>query len=194
MTPVVAKAVGVILSKFATRREESTSEVLQLAADMAGVPVDEVARRAVADERTLELAGEAIWAAWQTLNADKIRGLARALANGLTAEERIDQERLVIAALSDMEAVHIKVLDFMDQPNRYRAHRSSSWQVGELTAELPGLQAAFRPVLAVLERHYLVKLVENWAAVEDKDRGDWILTSFGRVCLEHLRQRPDAPL
>ena len=77
--------------------------------------------RIKASEKT-ELAGLALDAAWQ----DKVRTLGCSLAAGLLAEDgaTIDTEQMIIAAIADIEAPQLAMLDLL-----------VAWRPGRNTAE-----------------------------------------------------------
>jgi hypothetical protein len=78
-----------------------------------------------ASERTQLLTGFALSAASRTAWEDKVRTLGRSLASGLLAEDdaTIDTEQMIIAAITDMEAPHLAMLELMVawRPGRHSA-------------------------------------------------------------------------
>lgn len=66
-------------------------------------------------ERTRLQAGIAISAATRTGWPAKVRALGRALASGLLAEDdaQIDSEMLILAAMADIEAPHLSLLELL---------------------------------------------------------------------------------
>ena len=91
-----------------------------------GVPVDEMEARIKASEKTELLAGLALDAAWQTAWEDKVRTLGGSLAAGLLAADdaTIDTEQMIIAAIADIEAPQLAMLDLL-----------VAWRPGRNTAE-----------------------------------------------------------
>jgi len=91
-----------------------------------GVPVDEMEARIKASGKTELLAGLALDAAWQTAWEDKVRTLGGFLAAGLLAEDdaTIDTEQMIIAAIADIEAPQLAMLDLL-----------VAWRPGRSTAE-----------------------------------------------------------
>jgi hypothetical protein len=91
----------------------------------AGVPVDELGKRINASERTQLLTGSALSAAGRTAWEDKVRTLGRSLASGLLAEDdaTIDTEQMIIAALADIEAPQLAMLELLVayRPGRHTA-------------------------------------------------------------------------
>lgn len=145
------------------RRRRSASTLLQSAADRAGVEADRLVEEALATPETTQLLADALMAASNTVNESKINGLARALSRGLGHDDaRIDEEALVIDALSTVETAHIRVLVQLG-PERSRSRATSSNLRGRIAprrgqteshiaAELGLSTAGVRAVLAVLER------------------------------------------
>lgn len=93
-----------------------------------GVPVDEMEARIRASKRTELLTGLALDAAWQTTWEDKVHTLGRSLASGLLAEDdaTIDTEQMIIAAIADIEAPHLAMLELL-----------VAWRPGRHSAEPP---------------------------------------------------------
>lgn len=109
--PSAAVAVQRSLDELAQFRRRSAGRMLQGSADRMAVEPDELVDSALRDLNSAHLLGEAIQTAARTVNDQKIQALARALANGIRDDAaRADDEALVIAALAEIEAPHIKVL------------------------------------------------------------------------------------
>jgi hypothetical protein len=90
------------------------SRVVELASSAAEEPVEVFAERMTATEQTRLLSGSVLSAATRTVYGAKIEALARVLAAGLADDcARIDEEQLFVAALADIEAPHVIVLDLL---------------------------------------------------------------------------------
>ncbi|MGH3482130.1 MAG: hypothetical protein ACRDPQ_02730 [Nocardioidaceae bacterium] len=161
----VARRVG---GEFARHRDRSAAGVVDAAATDMGVNAEGIDAKIQSTPGGLELAGEAVWAGWQTLNEQKVRALGRALANGLRDDgARIDQERLIIAALADLEAPHIKLLDYMArQGSEGFFFTIDHWAHGSRQS-----RSAIVVLMAALHRHGLVGSNE---AMQNEESDEWL--------------------
>lgn len=116
---LVAVALEPVFVQLASRSWEELSEVrrrsagymLQAASEQIGGAPEDVVIRSLQSDGTTQLFADALQAAAMTSNAQKIRALGRALANGLAEDAaRVDEERLVVAGLAGLEEPHIRVL------------------------------------------------------------------------------------
>ncbi|MGY2079955.1 hypothetical protein [Modestobacter sp. SYSU DS0657] len=138
-------------------------QVLDDASRRLGRSPNDVVELATRSPQSAQLLAEALFAAARTVNEQKIRALARALANGLRDDvARPDEEQLVVAALGEVEAPHIKVLTHLG-PERARTRTQATGLRSRITttrgrrpmslAEESRLsRASVRAVLSVLER------------------------------------------
>ncbi len=150
-----------------------------------GVPVDEMEERINASERTQLLTGFALSAATRTAWEDKVPTLGRSLASGLLADDdaEIDTEQMIIAAISDIEAPQLAMLDLLVRwvPLRSPAGAEvtaldipaysleyGSWRVGgrawshdQITYIRPRLASIVPTLLGTLQRHGLVVQNDN---------------------------------
>ena len=124
---------------------------------------DEVVQLATESPESAQLLADTLFAAARTVNENKIRALARALANGLRDDEaRPDEQQLIVAALAEVEAPHIKVLTRLG-PERSLS-RTQATGLSSRIAPTRGLRpssiaaqcnlsaASTRAVLSVLQR------------------------------------------
>ena len=163
MQPLLARALQRAGAEIGLLRRQSAAQVLDDASRRLGRRPDDVVELATRSPQSAQLLAEALFAAARTVNEQKVRALARALANGLRDDEaRPDEEQLVVAALGEVEAPHIKVLTHLG-PERARtrtqatALRSRTTTVrgrrpASLAEECRLSQATVRAVLSVLER------------------------------------------
>jgi hypothetical protein len=157
-----------------------------------GVPVDEMEAWIKASEKTELLAGLALDAAWQTAWEDKVRTLGRSLAAGLLADDdaEIEIEQMIIAAITDIEAPQLAMLDVLVRwvPLRSPAGAQvtaldisayslnyGTWRVGDrvwshdqITCIRPRLASIVPTLLGTLQRHGLV--IQNDNAAEAIER------------------------
>jgi hypothetical protein len=180
--------VGAELSKSVRKRQ---TDVLFWAI-REGIPVDEMEARINASKRTELLTGVALDAAARTAWEDKVRTLGRSLAAGLLADDdaTIDTEQMIIAAIADMEAPHLAMLDLLVRwmPLRSRVGsgvtaldipaysleygpwrvRDRAWSHDQITYIRPRLAPIVPTLLGTLQRHGLV--VQNDNATEAIER------------------------
>lgn len=90
-----------------------------------------------------DLLNDALLAASDTLNQRKVRALARAVANGLREDgARIDENRLLVFALAQMEEPHIKVLASVEPSPHWTTFTAINERVDHSLAVLPVLERA----------------------------------------------------
>jgi len=122
-------------------RRRSAGRMVQVASEELGGVADDVTRRSFESEAKAQLLADALQAAASTSNAQKLRGLGRALASGIAGDDaRVDEESLIIAGLSSIEAPHIRALaNLPRQRSRPTATPNSS---ATSSAGLRGMRAA----------------------------------------------------
>jgi len=117
-----------------------------------------------------------------------------------TDDAVVDEQRLLVDILADLEAPHVRVLaqaaeeHYSAREIRRDGRRSGpgGWGYGDFERLLPGASGITRPVLSVLEGHGLITdLTLGTAAREtdynrDTQGARYIATHAGRHCLELL--------
>jgi len=164
LQPVLAQALHRAGAEIGLWRRTSAAKVLDHSSRLLGRSAEQVIDAAAGSPESAKLLADTMFAAAQTLNEEKIRALGRALANGLRDDQaRPDEEQLVVAALADVEAPHIKVLTCLGPERslqrtsasslRSRSTPTSRGRRPALLAEECSLSVpAVRSVLSVLER------------------------------------------
>ncbi|MBC7680551.1 MAG: hypothetical protein H7233_16430 [Pseudorhodobacter sp.] len=180
-------------------------QVLEHAAEAAGVTVDELEARSSSTDQRVLLVGLAMEAGTRTADADKIRALGRALAAGVSDDALVEPATLIALALADLEPPHVHLLRRMAQETPPRVYgggrtrmvteagpfRPSPWELPQMIAALPALQPVLRPVLATLTRHALLIEVDRTSElVRNLDRE---LTTRERTARENARSRYESP-
>lgn len=166
----------------------------------AGVPIEEMEERINASERTKLLTGLALSAAGRTAWEDKVRTLGRSLAAGLLAEDnvKIDTEQMIIAAIADIEAPHLAMLELLvayipsfssltilEVPKTsQRAGPDGDWGVAGRNFR-PSAFDSFRPNLAPLAPSLLGTLQRHGLATQND--GYWSPTEFGEKVFLRFR-------
>lgn len=187
---IVGAAAGPLLEPFAEKVWEEirsdgrrrAAEVLASASEAADLPIEELTERIGASERTRLHAGIALSAATRTAWPHKVRTLGRVLASGLLATDEtvIDTEEFILAAVADMEASHLTLLELLVcREPRYgpegpydvefaRRPYSTEWYAGDRrwTAEQirharPRLQPVLTSLIGTLTRHGLIAQNDN---------------------------------
>jgi hypothetical protein len=180
---IAGSAAGVALEPLVSRvwnelsadGRRRTQEVLAYAAVAAGTSPEEVADQIVVGEKSRLLGGTALSAATRTAYPPKVRALALALASGLANDQaRIDDEQLVIAAIADLEAPHVSLLELLvrcmpdfredgiasapavlsDSGEGWRPG-SRVWKVRWIAEARPTLAPVLTALLGTLQRHGL---------------------------------------
>jgi hypothetical protein len=179
-----------------SRRQQRGARVLDTAAEQVG-GLDRLAEIATADEARLELTARVIEAAMRTTREQKIRALARVLANGLDGHATVDQAQILTAALDAIEAPHIQVLaELRNYADGHKEEVSASNRVNLLTLprgaiadRLPGHREILGAVIQVLVGHHLIEPVGGGLTYEQWGGPDrWAITDLGRACLARLEE------
>jgi hypothetical protein len=177
-------------------RRRRGERAYELATAEAGMSPEELLQRILADQRLMDLAVLAVTAASETALDAKIQALGRALATGALATDEavVDQQRLLVGILADLEAPHLRVLAQLAEPSPDgrmaelpdRMAPRPRWSFDKLAAMLPTMQGVLEPVLRVLEAHGLAGDVGD--AISTGINQCWI-TDAGLLCLGLLAER-----
>lgn len=120
----------------------------------------------------------------------KVRALGRVLAEGLEEGAAVDDPLLLAAALADVEAAHVVVLQHFvinplppDELRRPNHPEPRGWEAAQLAHALPDVAGLLDGLLAVLAGHGLIK--DQGAVVYPGSTGPsvWAITDLGRRCL-----------
>jgi hypothetical protein len=133
----------------------------------------------------------------RTTREEKIRALARVLANGLDGHATVDQAQILTAALDAIEAPHIQVLALLrdnadahggDVPHRDRVNLLTL-QTEAIADRLSGHREVLGAVVQVLAGHHLIEPVGGGLTYEQwGGPGRWAITDLGRACLARLEE------
>lgn len=172
----------------------NVEDVLEQASAQSQLPVEEIAAWAQADDGRLYLLGQVVRSALRTLNQAKVRTFSRLLSEAIIDDARLDVSTLIVQALAELEAPHIRVLHAMVHdaapilPGPPVAE--GAWRMKALAVHLPHLRGGFLPLMRVLDRNGLAQ--EGLPAAEDDPA--WRLTDFGRDCLAYLESGQNSDL
>jgi hypothetical protein len=172
------------IKKWQASQARATARALDVAADASGLEPKAVVDRLTADPARLLLLGEAINAAARSSYDERICALGRALATGALAVDgaKVDEERLWVEILADIEAPHLRMLEYLmrDHPDR----------TGSMVTQQPTLARVAgvsypmaRVLLATLERRNLAR----WRWGESFPKG--YIESAGASASEQWWQR-----
>ncbi|WP_406022373.1 hypothetical protein OH802_22810 [Nocardioides sp. NBC_00850] len=193
VTPYLVDLVGQSWGELRGRKEWNATQVIAQAASYADVSPETLLTMAADDPARGRLLDVSLQAGAALADEEKIAGLARCLANGIQDAARVDQEVLIVRALTDLDPIHVRVL--ADMHGRSRSQRDiHRFMMGDVSVtEFMNADDLSGAVLAVLERHGLVSVNERVTP----DRGGihsrgpevkitYPVTEFGKLCLERL--------
>ena len=186
---IAGAALGAFIEPFAEKvfaelssdGRRRASEVLAFASEAAELQIEDLSELIATTERTRLQAGIALSAATRTAWPHKIRTLGPVLASGLLAtdEAMIDTDEFILAAVADIEAPHLSLLELLVcyEPG-YPAGPAAEvfkpitgitgWQIGRRswTAEQiiiarPRLQPILTSLIGTMLRHGLAVQNDN---------------------------------
>jgi hypothetical protein len=186
--PLLEPLARQVWTELSARGQQRAADMLASACD-AGIHPDELADRISASDRTELLTGYSLAAATRTAWQDKVRTLGRSLASGLLAEDeaQIDTEQMIIAAIADIEAPQLSLLEFLvrwepgqtigrppvDGPLDIPAYshvlardgrwhvRNRAWTIRQIASNRPRLAPVAPSLLGTLQRHGLAVQNDN---------------------------------
>ncbi|WP_125812361.1 hypothetical protein [Actinoplanes sp. ATCC 53533] len=186
------KEIPILAQMFADRRRSAT-DMMEHAVAYAGVNPERFMDALAADPKHRHLLRRAIHAAGDSVSGEKIRTLAAALAAGAIATDDavVDESMLVIDAVAQLEAVHLRVLALLatepDDPavDHYQNIRPWPWTPQQIHNGVPQLSAVLPAILAKLQALGITKDFPN--GLIDYEEGRRQLTGFGELCLVYLQ-------
>jgi hypothetical protein len=167
--PVIQALLNFLGSRFERARERA-ARVLADAAAENGVSEDQLIDMAERSLQKTELAAEALSAAARATTEQKLKAFAGTFARGVRGDDYIAaRERLMVAALADLEPLHIDVMScLLSRPPMYRSEEdwrvamsdrpagAYGWLPDEVVQRLPETGPVIDGVFAALVRHGLV--------------------------------------
>lgn len=171
----------------------------------AGTQMEKLLQEAMADPRTLEMLARSVEAASRSLDDQKIDLLARIFVSGVRDSAKVDEANILIEALRQLEAPHLRVLTVLAEPGPHLVSgrptedrprtsenmaRIRTWRVEDILAMDPGLRRAFDALIA---RLYALGLVYDEGSGRLDYEPLWFLTPFGRTCVQYLGERGSGP-
>jgi hypothetical protein len=174
----IAAVVPAYVSGLFAIREQNLITVTEDATNLAGMDGADLVAWIEADDRHAAFLSHALEAVWSTLDRHNLRALSHVLADGFQDDARIEVDRLVIKALRELEAPHIRVLELMASAGIDKAYVQTA---------LRELSDGLDPIFAVLERTGCLAKSDGRGGPFG-GAGPLQVTQFGRVCLDVLRQ------
>lgn len=112
---VVAGAVPILdemQSRWFHRERQKLGHVIEVGMDQTGLSPDDFLKELTKDDLRLALLAESLSAASRTAVNEKIQALGVALATGALTDDdaRLDEERVWVQILAEVEAPHLRVL------------------------------------------------------------------------------------
>jgi hypothetical protein len=194
LSPARAEAIISYLDDRSARRQRRIEEMADAAESEAGEPFAALLGRAQSDDDRSDLANDVLSQAADAASAWKIRALGRALALGLLASDdaAIDEVRLMVRAMRDLESPHVRILHHL------YVHRSrhDGTPDAELASMFPNGVRVVYTLLKTLERHGLAgpvppRVIDGGAASGEHDEyedpaQEWEIWDFGALLVERL--------
>ena len=159
---------------WGARSRNNAQQVLDISAQTIGsMTAVELVEHIRGDPERERLLAMAAIAGSETVLMGKIRALGKALADGVLAQDdaKVDEQAMILAALNDIEAPHVKVISMMFNNREpgppdgwFREYVYRPWQRRDFQRD-PSFGITLRPILATLERH---AVVVNWSTDHQK--------------------------
>ncbi|MDQ4031280.1 MAG: hypothetical protein M3332_02995 [Actinomycetota bacterium] len=195
----LGEEVSFALRKVAIKKITGMVRLLEGGAESQDVSTDDLLEAAVSDPSKLELLGRAMDAAARATSMNVIDTLARAFATGVLAEDcaAVDETFLVIDALGQIDAPHLRLLAILSQNAPHTDLREDiadelryAWTVEQILVTDPGLSTVVDALIAKLR---------SLGVIRDDGQGRldykpyWCLTGFGHACHAALIKRGARP-
>lgn len=198
---LAAPALQALINFLGLRFERARHQAERVLADAAarnGISEDDLIGMAEQSSQKTELTAEVVNAAARATTEQKLRALATALARGVQGDDNIAaQERVKVAALADLEPLHIAVMTcLLSRPPHYDSEEkwqevmreppngAYGWLPDEVVEKLPETAPVIDAILAALNRS---GLVFDTAIGTVGYKARYAATGFGRQCLDWLQ-------
>jgi hypothetical protein len=193
-------ATQALINYLGLRVERSRHKAARVLADAAAqneMSEDELIELADRSPQKIELLAEVATAAARATTERKLKALAASLSRGIAGDDlAAGRERLVVAAVADLEPIHLAVMTrlllrppMFDSDVEWRKalseppSRAYGWLRAEVAGALPEIGSVIEAIFATLQRNGLV--VDTAIGTIDY-RARYVLTDFGLRCLECL--------
>lgn len=173
-------AVRQLLARQVERVEAATDEAIAEGA----CDIEELLRRALADERRAAVMTTVLRGAAVALDDATVRALGRAYARGvLTSDDaKVDEQLRVASTLAAWEPVDIRVLHLMRNGEYWVKRPKADLDTPAIVEADPGVISVVDAVVARLATQGVITdEATSYGAI-----GKWQITEFGRLCLAAL--------
>ena len=158
----------------------------------AGMPLEDLIDQATRDEAKLELLARAVEASKLSTTDWKIRVFARAFVAGVTDQAPVDDARVVVEEMSQLQMEHLRLLKVLAGEAPWPVLKAGEkqrhmWARTLILAADPGLTDTFDALVAKLRGSGMVS-EETVGLGFGSSSSDmlWMLTRFGRACADWL--------
>lgn len=188
--PAAEAALAHAIRLIGRRRLGHATEVLELAASEADLPLDALIETTLRDEEHQEFLVRLMIAAQDVAAINKRRALARALAAAAAGDDaRLDDEFLFVRAIADLDNPHIRLLvrlntDREGEGQLVGPRVRDGWTPRLLEVHEPGLADSLPALIKTLEGHGLATHPANWSYLEGSPM--YQITMRGQAMLERL--------
>jgi hypothetical protein len=188
-SPAVAKYLQHLWVQAGQRRGDRAARALEHAAAILDVGLDILVEQTTAHDARLELLAKVLEAAARTSMEDKIQILGQVLADGLRDDSHLDEARLLVSIVDDLEAPHVVVLKHIaEQPVPPKSMWTNEvgprgWERSHLELAVPEYDGILDGLLAALIRHGTLRTLGDatWdGTVNHYSHG---ITPLGKRCL-----------
>ena len=198
--PMIA-AAGMVLFDAAAEADKRVWAQFNAMADdtlaTTGMSLEDFQAWAAQDDAHLTFIRDLVATALTTLDEQKVRALGRVLQANLHDEAKVDDSILVLRALRDLEAPHIRVVRSMMYTDLDGTPLKGTqilgllrWTPEDIGNRHPqiGVLLIFN-VISTLERHGLITKVPSVSQTADS----YVPTGFAMTCLNYLTHDPVTP-
>ncbi len=162
--PLAAAAAGAMITPYTTRLVELAAAEWRRKSDLvgetavaaSGLGIEQFCEVLAGDQELLAPAQRILWAASVSGNEHKLRTLGQLLGGAVKDRgDRLDEVQVLAAALADLEAPHVAVLDVLTRPAPGEPSGPGWWRPAEVEANIPMDPGFVLGCLNTLVRHGL---------------------------------------
>jgi hypothetical protein len=181
VTPFLERWASLCIAEFGRRGPL----VVEAAAASSGLPDGEVLECVVSDPRMQPLVSRILEAVAHTDSQEKLRLFGTVLGEAISNRpNRLDEAFLIVGALDELEAVHLRVMEVLEQE---QPAGQDDWSDNLIAEQLVGVSSVGRQGgLAALVRHGLVMTYPRM--YPSYGLPVYELSDFGRALLHVMRK------
>jgi hypothetical protein len=172
------------LEKAIKHRQRNEDWAMEIALRTFPEGVDIFKERLSSNVERIELFARILRAAAPSTLDARVIALGRVLAYGLEDGADMGEAFMLAAALADLEALHILVLQRIDEqpvaPEETRTHQNRGWDKNDIVQTMPEFNVTIDGILATLSRHGL--LTDTGAVMYPGSAGPavWAISPLGK--------------